>query len=688
MSQECDYQLIDAFEAQDLEAFKAALAAGANPNLIVMTVEGERSLFQVAKRYSLPLMKHALIEAGAEISDLHDELRAVINEEALHLVPLLLAKGADVNATDISPLYDAVVTGDTSLIQLLLEAGADPNLRAGHAKPLFRAIEESQPEIALQFLAAGANPNAENHPYNIPTPPIAFATAYGETQIVQALLAAGADANVEVKVIELDSGRTTQQGADALHTINAAYEALAKATESGDETGVKKALDCITQTKGLEPIPLFYKTSVLIAAQFGRAAELTLLLDAGADPLRKDAEGFSAYDWAVQNNDQTMLAVLAQFGIDTPHVSSEERLLNAAEVGDLERVKQALAQKADLNARDFRKTTKNKTPLMLAAMNGHVAIVEHLLQIGADPNLSDVIEPMPEWVKERRLDHIEEIGYQLGRTSLMLAAIENHLTIVKVLIKGGADICLMDELGYTALILASERGHLAIVQYLLDQGADIEQKDRSGSTPVMIAIHRDHQELAQFLLDAGADIHGKNQVGYTCLIYAALNCNLPLVQQLLAQQAEVNVLISYSRTPLICAARADRCVQFERGSEPAAARRVEYRKEGNTAWIALPDSQILPIVDALLNAGADPNLANEEGETALMQVVYDASLPVIKRFLDAGVRLDVRDQEGRTALGSAKLYGRQDVLELLREYAGDRAAELEQDIELPEEESE
>ena len=58
--------------------------------------------------------------------------------------------------------------------------------------------------------------------------------------------------------------------------------------------------------------------------------------------------------------------------------------------------------------------------------------------------------------------------------------------------------------GDTALILATERGYMAIVKLLLKGGADINAKDHAGRTALKIAREKGLTQIAKLLKAHGA----------------------------------------------------------------------------------------------------------------------------------------------------------------------------------------
>ena len=97
----------------------------------------------------------------------------------------------------------------------------------------------------------------------------------------------------------------------------------------------------------------------------------------------------------------------------------------AAELGNIEAVKQHLAAGTDVNA----KNDWNGTPLHWAAVGGHKEIVELLISQGADVNAKD----------------------KHGRISLHLAAAGGHKEIIELLIAEGANVNAKNNDGRTPL---------------------------------------------------------------------------------------------------------------------------------------------------------------------------------------------------------------------------------------------
>lgn len=105
-----------------------------------------------------------------------------------------------------------------------------------------------------------------------------------------------------------------------------------------------------------------------------------------------------------------------------------------------------------------------------AAQNGDLSRVKALLAAKADVNTN---------------------AYN-GATALMVASGACHPEVVKALLAAGADVNDRHPNGATALTLASENGCLEAVRALIVSGADVNVSDRDGQTALMQASANDH----------------------------------------------------------------------------------------------------------------------------------------------------------------------------------------------------
>src|SRR5262249_10813392 len=101
------------------------------------------------------------------------------------------------------------------------------------------------------------------------------------------------------------------------------------------------------------------------------------------------------------------------------------------------------------------------------------------------------------------------------QTALMWAAADGHASVVRLLIKAGADLHVRLKSGFTALLFAARDGRIDAVRALLEAGTDaneaIQTERGGGKAPVngtsalMLAVENGHCERAAALLAAGAN---------------------------------------------------------------------------------------------------------------------------------------------------------------------------------------
>ena len=97
-------------------------------------------------------------------------------------------------------------------------------------------------------------------------------------------------------------------------------------------------------------------------------------------------------------------------------------------------------------------------------------------------------------------------------TPLLLAALLGHLGAVQILLDAGSDRNATDRSARNALTLACEAGHVKVVALLLDSGFDPNGKGVfHTSTPLYIVACRGILPVAELLLNAGGDPNQKVQ---------------------------------------------------------------------------------------------------------------------------------------------------------------------------------
>ncbi|EXL65836.1 hypothetical protein FOPG_17959 [Fusarium oxysporum f. sp. conglutinans race 2 54008] len=293
------------------------------------------------------------------------------------------------------------------------------------------------------------------------------------------------------------------------------------------------------------------------------------------------------------------------------------------------------------------KDSDGRTPLWWAALKGHEAVVQLLLERGVDIEATDKVGQTPlltaalkghEAIVQLLLDHDASVraADKNGRMPLWWAALKGHEAVVRLLLEQGADIeaadkAIMPLRGQTLLWWAAERGDEAIMRLLLDQGADTEAADKDGRTPLLTAAAWGHEATVRLLLTRDAYTEAADKDGRTPLWWAALKGHEAVVQLLLNWDASIRAADKNGRTPLSTAAL-----------------------KGHKA-----------IVQLLLNQGASSEAADKNGRTPLRLAAERGHEAIMRLLLDQGADTEAADKDGRTPLLTAAAWGHEATVRLL-----------------------
>ncbi len=268
-------------------------------------------------------------------------------------------------------------------------------------------------------------------------------------------------------------------------------------------------------------------TPLAWAASKGYLRCTQLLIEHGADPSTKCAEGTTALHLAAQGG------------------------------GNMEICKLLIEHNAPVNAL----TEKKQTPLCLAARKGNVKIIELLISHGGDPNNEDVEKYTPVHISAMdgyvecldlllKADATVDCKTLKGITPLHFAVQKQHPACVRLLIAAGAKVnCTKKPL----LLIAADEGNRDVVQILLDSLANIDckasikaflDKDNEVSdylTPLHLAASKGNQEVVELLLRRGASVDAATDNSkWTALDFAVLNGHAACAVVLLKHGATVS----------------------------------------------------------------------------------------------------------------------------------------------------
>ncbi len=141
-----------------------------------------------------------------------------------------------------------------------------------------------------------------------------------------------------------------------------------------------------------------------------------------------------------------------------------------------------------------------------------------------------------------------------GMTALHFAAQNGDIAIVQYLLENGADIKAQDTVfSRTALHFAAENGNLETVKYLAEHGADIQDRDDFGATALHYAARKNRLDVIKYLVSKKMDYTAKDVRGWSAMHYAADGNSIDVIKYLLAKGLNINELNNAGRTPLFFA---------------------------------------------------------------------------------------------------------------------------------------
>ena len=405
---------------------------------------------------------------------------------------------------------------------------------------------------------------------------------------------------------------------------------------------------------------------------------------------------------AVKSRDRAAARALVDERVDVnaPQADGATPLHWAAHWDDLETAELLIAAGARVDAaNDY-----GVAPLALASTNGSLAMVERLLGAGADPNTADEHGAAPLMFAARtgNLDVIDallaagaEVGVRdaaHGQTALMWAASAGHTEALRGLIAAGADVQASSAGGYTPLLFAVRENHEAAVRLLLERRADVNAAAADGTTALVVAVVHGRWPLAHLLLDHGADPDADG-AGFAPLHWAAG------VWETALTTTEAGGTTGWDRyagrgpgklalVEALLAAGADPNIRLR--SNPPTQGFLGFRRmamAGATPFIVAARAADLDIMRALLAAGADPLLATDDETTALIAAAGYAysigtdihpesdALEAARLIIDAGVDVNGANTVGETALHAAAYTGWDSVAQLLLDHGAEVDAE-------------
>ena len=408
-----------------------------------------------------------LIESGETIDGTQADGMTALHWSVYHnhapTTKLLLQANATVDAKTryhVTPLSIAARLKHSELVKVLLDKRADPNQELpGGETPLMTAARNGDTESLSHLIDHGAKVDATERRGQTA---LMWAAAYGNTRVVDRLIEVGADINKSNK-----SAFTAMTFAAREGRIDVVKRLL--------RAGVDVSAPMKPKTKG-NRVPRSGSTALTLAVESGHFELAMLLIQAGADPndQRSGYAPLHALSW-VRKPDRG----------EDPNGDPSPR--GSGNLTSLQFVRQIVAAGADVNLRlksgKSGKAVLNKkgaTPFLLASKTADLAYLKLLIELGADPTITNHDECTP--VMAAAGIGVRAVGEEAGTEPEVLAALDYLLSL-------GLDVNAEDRNKETAMHGAAYRCFPKVIEFLAARGADPavwDHKNKYGWTPVLI----------------------------------------------------------------------------------------------------------------------------------------------------------------------------------------------------------
>ncbi len=248
------------------------------------------------------------------------------------------------------------------------------------------------------------------------------------------------------------------------------------------------------------------RTPLHEAARRGYESIVKLLVNEGADLKLKNHKGWTPLEDAAASGQATIVEVLLEHHgmVRSPKV---DILLKGAHIRMAISKQDKPKAKRQLGDPQIYVNTSNqhgRTALHNAAKYGRIEIAKALLERGASVNAKIEYPEYALWGMScgHTLDNFECECI----TALHYAARNGHVEIVNILLNHGANLNVAGPLNRTPLLLAAESGHLSVVKLLLEHSRRAGGSDEVDPRKYLyVAVRSGYEDVVRLLLENGAD---------------------------------------------------------------------------------------------------------------------------------------------------------------------------------------
>jgi ankyrin repeat protein len=413
-----------------------------------------------------------------------------------------------------------------------------------------------------------------------------------------------ADGNVGEREEEISAGVTVLNLEDK---DDLGMTKLHHAVQTGD-LGLVEIL--IRSGTSVNPRDKNGQTPLHYAAERNFIECMKVLVSHGANAGIVDNSGFSPSLWAViaGQEDAARQLLFEDTGVPSTNADKESALTWAARLGWTS-IARMIAARGEI---------VHGTHLQEAAASGSVPTVAMLLEHGHDPN-------------HRNRD---------GWSAIHSAAEEGHLDIVRLLLEAGADPNALSSYGTSPLHCAANGGHVSIVSLLLLAEVDALKSTCHGWTALHHATYMGHSDVVRVLLAddrTRASASQQDNHGWSALHLAVCRRDLATIRILIDKSiiADPQILLDESGY-----SAEDWLYHWTRSTLQKVKGDLAFSKSrccrAVTGLRQAVTTGSVPMIKLLLKLGHDINGTDSGRRTALYYASKKCSLPMMDALIDLG----------------------------------------------------
>lgn len=217
----------------------------------------------------------------------------------------------------------------------------------------------------------------------------------------------------------------------------------------------------------------------------------------------------------------------------------------------------AVASSAGLDCTKADVSSSPSCSLLASARRGDVEGVKQAIEQGADINVKDE--------KARPLLHLMFEHTKMPPTEESETLLRNKKKIAQYLIEKGIDVQARDSFGFSALHRAIHDGRFnEFIDPLIDKGVDPNLAvGELFETPLIVAIDGLNQAAVEQLIKRGANVDKPITDGITPLMFCVLKGDVDSAEILLKHGADINKPDAAGSTPVSMAVRAGRLLTID-----------------------------------------------------------------------------------------------------------------------------